>query len=465
MIFNTVILGGAGGGSIIEAKAIGETVSFSEGDKVLLTPTADLFDSKMYSYEFDGAGTQSPTTMSGHEGGSCGSQLSYLDTKNNAIIVARTQNFHIASLVWSPDRESVTGSTANDYTGFMYTCYNNPNFQPASLASSNSNGALSGRTIGVVVDGVYNSLYNIFNSASCLGITSIDRFVKCYTGTGNAYKDLIRINEDMTVSYHYVDDGRNVMASKYNGAWYIVGHGAIYDLTETQAFKMSGRTYNGVYYFFDDEGDYFLEFKGSLRFKKITKGPSAWTESELTSCSEAINACLKDPGTPPNWSAKDFGDHVEMFIVGDLFGYDAGNKVAHLIFDKATETFTRLPDVFIEIPDTFTRAGHLQVNWKEGLISVEVSYRISDRGGDHFGIFIKKLDKPFDIYKYNAYTNSKDNYYKDTITGFVKENKGVNELGDTVLSVETTEDPNGAPWTNEGVVFGMGVTVNEGDPT
>lgn len=469
MIFNTVILGGAGGGSIIEAKAIGETVSFSEGDKVLLTPTTDLFDSTMYSYEYDLAGTSTGyTAMSGHEGGSCGSQLSYSDTKNHAIILGRTSwETDMASLVWSSDKESISGSHQNDAAGFMYTCYNNPNFQPASMVAGVSYGTLYGRTIGVVVDGVYTSLYNTFNNANCLGITSIDRFVKCYTGTGNAYKDLIRINEDMTVSYYTVGDARNFMASKYNGVWYIVGNN-VYDLSSTQVFTISGRTGNGVYYFFDDEGDYFLEFNSYLRLKKITKGPSVWTESELIGCSESINACLRDPTTTPNWSAKDFGDHVEMFIVGDLFGYDTngvGNKVAHLIFDKATETFTRLPDVFMEIPDEYTHAGHLQVNWKEGLISVEVSYRISDSGGDHFGIFIKKFDDFSKIYKYNAYKNSKRYYYKDTITGFVKQNKGVNALGDTVLSVETTEDPNAAPWSNEGIVFGMGVTVNEGDPT
>ena len=42
------------------------------------------------------------------------------------------------------------------------------------------------------------------------------------------------------------------------------------------------------------------------------------------------------------WLYQDFGDHVEMYIVQYLFGYDqstgVGNKVAHLIFDKATET-------------------------------------------------------------------------------------------------------------------------------
>ena len=466
MIFNTVI---SGGGSIVEAKAIGSTVNFTEGDKVLLTPTTDMFDSTMYSYKYDLAGTSTSNyTMSGHEGGSCGSQLCYSYTKNHAIVSGRTTwDKDTASISWSSDKETVTGSHQNDYTGLMYTCYNNPNFQPASMIDGVSYGTLYGRNIGVVSSGAYTPLYNTFNNANCLGITSIDRFVKCYTGTGNAYKDLIRINEDMTVSYYNVGDARNFMASKYNGVWYIVGNN-VYDLSSTQVFTISGRTGNGVYYFFDDNGDYFLEFNSYLRFKKITKGPSAWTESELTSCSEAINSCLRDPTTTPSWSAKDFGDRVEMFIVGDLFGYYAngvGNKVAHLIFDKTTETFTRLPDVFMEIPDGYTRAGHLQVNWKEGLISVEVSYRISNSDGDHFGIFIKKFNDLANIYKYNAYKNSKGYYYKDTITGFVKENKGVNELGDNVLSVETTEDPNGAPWAGEGVVFGMGVTVKEGDPT
>lgn len=67
------------------------------------------------------------------------------------------------------------------------------------------------------------------------------------------------------------------------------------------------------------------------------------------------------------------------------------------------------------------------------------------------------------MYAYLAYPNQTTNYETDAITGIVKSNKGTNAYGDTVLEVETVQDPDYI-WTNVNVLIGMSVTITEGDP-
>lgn len=62
------------------------------------------------------------------------------------------------------------------------------------------------------------------------------------------------------------------------------------------------------------------------------------------------------------------------------------------------------------------------------------------------------------MFPYFSYTNQTSNYTVDSITGFVTDNLGQNDFGDTILRVETTQDPT-YEWTNINIVFGMDVTV------
>lgn len=55
-----------------------------------------------------------------------------------------------------------------------------------------------------------------------------------------------------------------------------------------------------------------------------------------------------------------------------------------------------------------------------------------------------------------------NNFTVDSITGFVKSNKGVDEFGNTILEVSTTLDPTQEPWSDVGKVFGFNVSVEEG---
>jgi hypothetical protein len=161
---------------------------------------------------------------------------------------------------------------------------------------------------------------------------------------------------------------------------------------------------------------------------------------------------------------------VEIYLTTNEFGYDTygnGNKVAHFKFDKATDTLTRLADVFYDVDTStidYNAVNCVQVNWNLGMISMNVMNFSGLSATKRYAIFVKKFDNLAGVYKYFAFTTEKGNYYPDqSITGFVKSNEGTDGLGNTVLKVNTAEDPD-YEWTNINIVFGMNVTVNEGEP-
>ena len=67
------------------------------------------------------------------------------------------------------------------------------------------------------------------------------------------------------------------------------------------------------------------------------------------------------------------------------------------------------------------------------------------------------MNKPF-----TAMDITSRNWSAQTLTGFVKSNKGVDEFGNTILEVSTTTDPNEEPWSDVGKLYGFNVLVEEG---
>ena len=78
-------------------------------------------------------------------------------------------------------------------------------------------------------------------------------------------------------------------------------------------------------------------------------------------------------------------------------------------------------------------------------------------------ITIKNLNSPLP-YQYVAVTPMACSYNENTLTGFVSQNLGRDDLGNIVLKVNTVLDPTDPPWSNIGIVYGMSITVNEGEP-
>lgn len=67
------------------------------------------------------------------------------------------------------------------------------------------------------------------------------------------------------------------------------------------------------------------------------------------------------------------------------------------------------------------------------------------------------MNKPF-----TAMDMTSRNWSQQTLTGFVKENAGQDEFGNTILKVNTTTDPNAEPWSDIGKLYGFNISVEEG---
>lgn len=67
------------------------------------------------------------------------------------------------------------------------------------------------------------------------------------------------------------------------------------------------------------------------------------------------------------------------------------------------------------------------------------------------------MNKPF-----TAMDITSRNWSTQTLTGFVKSNKGADEFGNTILKVSTVIDPNAEPWSDVGKLYGFNVNVEAG---
>ncbi len=54
------------------------------------------------------------------------------------------------------------------------------------------------------------------------------------------------------------------------------------------------------------------------------------------------------------------------------------------------------------------------------------------------------------------------NWTQDTLTGFVKENKGQDAFGNNILDVITVRDPNKISWTEQGKMYGFNMVIEKG---
>ena len=240
------------------------------------------------------------------------------------------------------------------------------------------------------------------------------------------------------------------------------------------------------FYYVDDNTDYFFAAtqgtsidKAIWGFYKLNKTTGTWKFEKLTQPSNVISSSyisnMYNCGTVDwfGWFCKDWGDTVEIIMSPQWMEINSstnkGSYVAHFIFDKKTETMTRLPDIFSYeelAPYCGTsitglwRISSAQVNWDLGLISIIVEDFTNANSNRTFNCFIKNKKDLSKIYLYYSYENTKANYEAEKdVTGFVKENLGTNELGDTELKVETTPAP-GYGWQTLNTVFGMEVTVD-----
>lgn len=469
MIFNSVIAGTGGGGTVepVEAKAVGSVTGAVEDDKVILIPTEIFAGGIIYdSYSYSVSGSSVPKTFQ------TGFEITLADTMRMYLNYSNATTYSTLEYKWNSDYSSFTRSE----TVMGEALAKCVNYRDSLRFTQRV--AREGITyVGYTVDGEYLEFNLNGQYRTPQTIDYVSGYFKC---TSEYDTNLYQLTPSGLVSIpapNYYS--RDPFMSKYNDTWYVVnGLGVYVAGTNTKAFDYSGFYPNNGFYgrrcqYVDNDVDYLFQYnttKNMWEFKRIDKASTGWGETVLPSVTSALNACA-DGLDPSNWQymswpvliCKDFGDYVEMYVYSSHFS-SSTQKLAHFIFTKATETIERLPDVFSDISGDWEVIS-ANVNWDEGLACIDLTSSYGSANPKTFMHCVKKLDDMAGIYKYYAVENVKGNYLPSkSITGFVKSNEGPNELGDVVLKVNTAEDPNYI-WTPPvDIIFGMNVTVNEGEP-
>lgn len=477
MIFNSVIVGSGGGGTgaTVKAKAIGDTYHYGEGVKVILTPTGLVYSS---SYKDSGVLTNA-------------NQASLNFQPNNGGVLTRTQARFFNK--WDRNDPGYTqlyatyGEDFSNYTGVMNvnTGGSGTHFVLADYRDDNTPiGTQMSITnywpcdyIGM---GVINRSTGSYTQSVAAGGSRPGGARCCYANKhgclDNGYA--VEFDSNYAATRWQVANNRGTLPSYFNGSWYGISGTSVYPWgSSTASYTFTPGTYEyGTtfpWYPVDDEWTYLFWLNNSssrYEFVKINKSSnSAWTITALTQPNLEISGVESDNSSRefmPVIKCKDFGDYVEIFYMSvRAKAPDLTSEVAHFKFIKATETLERLPDVFTGAGanwSTNTWTDGMQVNWQDRLVSLAVSSIDYATSPYHqCRVYVAKYDEDAGIYKYYVYSYTKENFYPGCMTGLVKENKGVNVIGDWILEVETIEDPEYI-FDNSGVLYGMEVTINPG---
>lgn len=467
------------GGDSVTVMASNPARTYQEGDKVLLTPSSIIYSDSPASCSFTRQIQSSSTPTSSKLSG-------FLDYVNGTVTpTGSSRDVYVTKATWNSSLTGYTGYTNTSITNstpFIQVNYDG-DFPWAMKAYATYYGNPRFKTLGYIneenafVDGVDYQDPSEFTGSE---IVSIGPFAKVRTMLAAWY--VYSKNTNGTVAATY-SPNRNCFPSKYNGDWYIVNESGVHpfgDMSIT-SYSCSGfisYTDGPCMKFFDANGDFVWEYDYSVSphkwlFRQVVKDDSGWSLVNHPEVSSIYKDALRggwggssgQEESNEGWvmHSKDHGDTVESFLVNDTFGYDSttgkGNKVAHFIFDKATLQVTRLPDVFLEVSDSYGYCGSLQVNWDLGLISVVVINRSSS---DSFAIYTKKLNNLAGMYEFVAFPTNTYYYTLESLTGFVEQNLGTDVVGNTILKVSTVRVPDSPPYSDVGIVFGMDIAVYGG---
>lgn len=470
MIINSVIVGAGGGPAVVpvDVKASLATQSATVNDKVTLIPSNTIYASEAFSTTVSATNSQ---VYDRAPGSYYGGYLS-LDGLNISLNSSSSGSYI--------NTRGCTSTFNQNVTDFATVGSSSQSYSEIPL---NSYGYNLGVRQGYNGSNKYYTAFGVFNNGAFIPLSTSNRgfwsnLGPCILSDGVLYYD----GSTMTIT---LASSLIQYATKYNGEYYVVQGDSS---SNTNVYKAStGEVVAGITIrnrgasrsygitAIDDNGDYYLYRNiyinlGTYAFK-LNKSGSEWYEEDLEQASGVFESCFTGINeytavssvSAPCYVAQthDFGTYCDIFIASTTWGYNSsnnGNKVAHLRFTKATQTMERLADVFYDVDD-IKGVVSLSVNWEQGLIAI---VGIVDSATDK--VYVKKLDSIAEVYPYTALTSDRGNYTKDAIVGFVAENKGSDEMGSTVLSVNTTEDPTKEPFSNLNKVIGMNVIVTGGTP-
>lgn len=488
MIFNTVIAGSGGHGeTVVEAKAVGIVTGAIEDDKVILIPTdiiaasGDLIDGYTSYTHSDGVNDSVAFVYPG-------ARLDY--TAVQGYVKHYTGSWSLGNSItgyWDSNYEDFDSVSDSGFDWYVINYRDDVPFAASVNQGGGSNMGLN--SIGIYENGQYTSFFSTSSDRN-INYAPYQYIKGHYVSMHNSWNGYSRVGEITgtpgnwsVTSLTDSEASNNIFMSKYNNAWYLISGSSVKPFSDlsTTSYSISlgwSTPHLSDFSYVDDDVDYiFIANYANGGFFKINKSNSTWTTTRLSQPSNVISSAIKGgiasvANHDKNYcylSSQDFGTYVDIYMATAEFGYNPdgnGNKIAHFKFTKATEIMERLDDIFTEIDLSdfnYQYVTSFQVNWTLGIISVTLTNR--GESSRRLGLFVKKFDDMAGIYKYFAVENVKGNYYADkSITGFVKSNEGTDDLGNTIVKVKTAEDPNYI-WTPPvGRVFGMNVTVNEGEP-
>lgn len=125
-------------------------------------------------------------------------------------------------------------------------------------------------------------------------------------------------------------------------------------------------------------------------------------------------------------------------------------------------TLTRLQNIFSDADFDTTGMSDIRRGF---FVNFDDNIALGSIAGVVNGVLtLRTAVKQLSVAPYEYASYSPDNFpiFDSTLTGYVKENQGVDVLGNTKLLVQTVLDPQHQPWSPEGKIFGFGTQVTAG---
>ena len=434
MIINSIIPS-SGSGSSVDACAVGSAKQFQSGDKVLLNK------SDMYSNDIE----TSPDIFT------TGVHNSNVDTNygrgyiNSSYLQLRTL---------ANTQQAVDG--VND--GSKYSLYNHGGWNYIGWVDTSNflglgikqQGTASGNEVNYI--SIYNKLNNSFTQLDSNRVRSGDWY--SLKGFVKTIDRPLWFWDGMTL-HTVLSDTRSCFYTKYNDKDYIVlmsskNTATVYEfnrenITASASSDISFNNFSSLdpytaFKALDEEGNYVLK---DGKIWKVNKETTTWS-FELIASETSKLSLQSYVETLPQSNTND----------GLIFTYGSFTSYPRLYKFK-DGVITELPSPFVE-EEGFDRFVSCAINFQEGLVAAVYG---SSQNANTKVVVKSYIEIPYQFIATNYY----EGYFtQDTLTGFVKENKGVGNMGLPVLSVSTVTDPNAEPWSNVGKLYGFNVTVEKG---
>ncbi len=440
------------GGDRVEAIALGQS-DFKTGDKVLLNPTISLqketeteytpiYNSSWREekqYYYTPIGCVSAYYGKVYASGGSSVELTY-DTKLKRYAGEAASSSTAYPLIWGNPQQLyylIASAGAGDVT---FGRFNSQTFSYQEEIRYTTTSQY--QSFDLLDNYFYDTYRNNFGYIQNGAMT-----ILCSAGIDNHPHSLIRLNKGYAIIY----------ASQ--------NYGYDFDQMRTESDPQTARSVSGFRFLqltdrrlntvrsLDEEGDYFIAGPyGSPFGAKIFRKAKASTDGDLiveevydlsnqlprSAFSVDQYCCQVDPIT----ATKKFADIFIRYGIGELYylQWDGTNLIN---YGKIGNNDTLL---FF-----FNPLDRILVTNKSK------SAEPTNTPDFHVFSFQNVMNKEF-----VATDMVSANWTQDTLTGFVKENKGQDAFGNNIVDVITVRDPDKTPWTEQGKMYGFEIVIEKG---